>query len=331
VVGIAFIVASASAPGAGARTTTGIPAAPTPAACRAVPRGAIHVLSPLKGRTPVLLVHGFSGVPSDFTRSKRGIPSMESALEKVPGVATVTFDYSKYALDWVTDPHIGPALAAAIVCLADRSGHHVMIVGHSMGGLAAEYAQAQAVAGTKVASMIDRVVTIGTPYGGSQLLSLTNGVTGIVLNRVLDAARDVCGDPRPTHPSRDICDLLGAQATPAVEGLKPGSPELAALPPWDPRLVVHTVAGDLSLFVSAFGLEQSVAVGDILVSVDSATAGGSRGEEPVVARCRSSASNLTSVADDSPCSHGQLLSNRRIITDVRKQVAAAVHDSGTLT
>jgi pimeloyl-ACP methyl ester carboxylesterase len=291
----------------------------------------MHVLTPLQNRTPVVLVHGFSGLPSDFFRSKSGAPSMATTLEKVPGVATITFDYSKYALRWVTDPHIGPALAAAIVCLAQRSGHHVMVVGHSMGGLAARYAQGQTVAGTQVASVVDRVVTVGTPYQGSQLLSLTNGVSGIVLNRVLDAARDVCGDPKPTHPSRDICDLLGAQATPAVQGLTPGSSQLAALPPWDPRLVVHAVAGDLSLYVSVFGLEQSVSVGDILVSVDSATAGASKGEAPVVVGCRSELGNATSVVDDSPCSHGQLLRNRRIIADVRGQVRQAVHDGGTLT
>ena len=307
------------------------PGARQPAACRAVPSGALHILSPIKNHTAVLLVHGFSGQPTDFSRSVAGSPSMVASLEKIPGVATATFDYSKYALRWVTDPHIGPGLAAAIVCLAKRTGHQVTLVGHSMGGLAIEYAQAQTVAGTKVASVIDRVVTIGTPYEGSQLLGLTNGLTGIVLNRLLDAARDVCGDPKPTHPSRDVCDLLGAQATPAVQGLKPGSPELAALPPWDPRLVVHAVAGDLSLYVSAFGLEQSASVGDILVSVDSATAGAAKGEPAVVVRCRSAATDLTGVVDDSPCSHGQLLRNRRIVTDVRQQVRAAVHDSGTLT
>jgi pimeloyl-ACP methyl ester carboxylesterase len=303
----------------------------TPAACLAVPTGSIQVLTPLKNRTPVILVHGFSGLPADFLRSKNGAPSMAATLEKMPGVATVTFDYSKYALRWVTDPHIGPALAAAIVCLAERSGHHVMVVGHSMGGLATKYAQGQTVAGTRVASVIDRVVTIGTPYEGSQLLSLTNGVTGVVLNRVLDAARDVCGDPKPTRPSRDVCDLLGAQATPAVQGLTPGSPQLAALPAWDPRLVVHAVAGDLSLYVSLFGLQQSVSVGDILVSVTSATAGASRGEAPVVVGCRSELGNATSVVDDSPCSHGQLLRNRRIVADVAGQVRQAVHDGGTLT
>jgi len=306
------------------------PATRTPASCRAVPKGAIHELRAVRGRTPVLLVHGFSGLPSDFARSRDGFPSMEETLAKVPGVALATFDYSKHALEWVTDRHVGPALAAAVVCLARRSGHHVMIVGHSMGGLAARYAQAQTVAGTRVASVIDRVVTIGTPSTGSQLLSLTNGVTGIVLDRILDGARDLCGNPTPSRPHRNLCDLLGAQATPAVRGLRPGSAELAALPPWDPHLVVQAVAADLSLYVTAFGLEQSVSVGDILVSVDSATADASAGEAPVVVRCRSKASDLTRVVDGSPCSHGQLLRNRRIVADVRTQVRDAVHDSGTL-
>jgi pimeloyl-ACP methyl ester carboxylesterase len=291
----------------------------------------VHLLTKVKGRTPVLLVHGFSGVPRDFTNSHAGVPSLASQLEQIPGVATATFDYSKHALDWVTDRHIGPALAAAIVCLAERSGHHVVVVGHSMGGLAARYAQGQTVAGTPVVSVMDRVITIGTPSTGSQLLSLTDGATGVVLNKLLDGARDVCGKPVPTHPSRDICDLLGAQSTPAVQGLTPGSAQLAALPPWNPRLIVHSIAGDLSLFVSVFGLEQSVSVGDILVSLDSATADASPGEPPVVVACRSELGDVTGVIDASPCSHGQLLRNRRIQTDVRAQVRQAVHDSGTLT
>jgi pimeloyl-ACP methyl ester carboxylesterase len=320
-----LVAALAAMPAAGAAA-----AARKPAACRSVLAGSMHELTPLKGRTPVLLVHGFSGLPADFTRSHNGMPSMAATLEGVSGVATVTFDYSKHALDWVTDDHIGPALAAAIVCLAKRSGHHVVVVGHSMGGLAARYAQGQTVAGTPVASVLDRVVTIGTPSEGSQLLSLASGPTGVVLDKVLNGARDLCGNKVPTRPTRDVCDLLGAESTPAVQGLTPGSSQLAALPPWDPRLIVHAVAGDLSLFVSVLGLEQSVSVGDILVSVDSATAGASAGEPPLVVNCRSELSEVTSVVDDSPCSHGQLLRNRRIVNDVRTQVRKAVHDSGTL-
>jgi pimeloyl-ACP methyl ester carboxylesterase len=331
-VAVSLVASFAAVPGAGASTASGASAASAaaPKVCRAVPAGSLHVLTALKNRTPVLFVHGFSGRPADFTNSHAGIPSMASTVGRVQGVATATFDYSQHALDWVTDEHIGPALADAIVCLAKQSHHPVVVVSHSMGGLAARYAQAQTVAGTPVASVIDRVVTIGTPSNGSQLLGLEGSPAAPLLQTLLDGARDVCGGKIPARPSRDVCDLIGSEVTPAVRGLTPGSSQLAALPPWDPRLIVHAVAGNLSLYVRVLGLEQSVSVGDILVSVDSATAGASKGDTPLVVACRSTVSDVTSVIDDSPCSHGQLLRNRRIIGDVSAQVRAAVHDGGTL-
>ena len=84
------------------------------------------------------------------------------------------------------------------------------------------------------------------------------------------------------------------------------------------------------MYVQALGLEQSASVGDILVSVDSATVDASPGETPLVVPCRSELGDVTGVIDDSACSHGQLLRNRRIERDVRAQVRTAVHDSGTL-
>ena len=328
---IVVLAVGAAGADAGAVASPRVAAAGTPAACREVPSGSVHDLTPIKGRTPVLLVHGFSGLPSDFSRSRDGVASMVTTLEKVPGVATATFDYSNYALRWVTDQHIGPALAAAIVCLAKQSGHRVVIVGHSMGGLAVKYAQAQTVAGTDVASVIDRIVTIGTPYEGSQLLGIEGSAVAPALKTLLNGARDVCGGKTPQRPTRDVCDLLGAEATPAVRGLTPDSADLTALPPFDPHLIVHTDAGNISLVISLFGLEQSFSVGDILVSVGSATAGASKGESPVVVNCRSKVSDIAKVIDDSQCSHGQLLGNRRIIGDVTTQVREAVHDSGTLS
>ena len=331
-VAVALTASVAAAPAVGASSATAASAAPnaTPKACRAVPAGSLHVLTDVTRRTPVLFVHGFSGRPGDFTNSHAGVPSMASTVGHVPGVATATFDYSQHALEWVTDPHIGPALAAAIVCLAKRSHHPVVVVSHSMGGLATRYAQAQTVAGTPVASVIDRVVTIGTPSTGSQLLGIEGSPAAPLLRTLLDGARNLCGGKIPARPTRDVCDLIGSEASPAVRGLTPGSSQLAALPPWDPRLIVHAIAGNLSLFVRVLGLEQSVSVGDILVSVDSATADASKGDTPFVVACRSSVGDVTSVIDDSPCSHGQLLRNRRIIGDVRTQVRTAVHDGGTL-
>ena len=201
-VAVATVVTAtaAVAPTAGASVGAAAGAAAvaaTPKACRSVVPGSLHVLTPVSGRTPVLFVHGFSGRPADFTNAHGGVASMASTVESVPGVATATFDYSKHALDWVTDKRIGPALASAIVCLAQRTHHSVVVVTHSMGGLATRYAQAQTVAGTPVASVIDRVVTIGTPSDGSQLLAIEGSAAAPLLRTLLNGARDLCGGKIP--------------------------------------------------------------------------------------------------------------------------------------
>ena len=131
----------------------------------------------------------------------------------------------------------------------------------------------------------------------------------------------------PKRPTRAICDLLGAEGTPAVQGLVPGSSALAALPAWDPRLVVHAVAANLTLYISVLGVEQSFGVGDIVVSVDSATASASKGEPPFVVNCRSTLDGAVDAINDSPCAHGNELSNRRIVRDVRDQVKRALTDA----
>ncbi len=201
----------------------------------------------------------------------------------------------------MTDPRIGPALADSIACLARRSGRDVIVIAHSMGGLAVRFAQGQTVDGTRISGLLDRVVTIGTPSDGSQLLAAAGSVVAPAFDALLDGAREICGNPMPKRPTRAICDLLGAEGTPAVQGLVPGSSTLAALPAWDPRLVVHAVAANLTLYISVLGVEQSFGVGDIVVSVDSATASASKGEPPFVVNCRSTLDGAVDAINDSPC------------------------------
>ena len=295
--------------------------------CAAVPPGTLHAPSQLRGRTPVLLVHGFSGGPGDFSRAARNGQSMVHALGSLDRVAIATFDYSSSALEWVTDPRIGPALADSIACLSHQSGHDVIVVADSMGGLAVRYAQGQTVDGTRISRLLERVVTVGTPSEGSQLLSIAGTAAAPAFDALLDGARELCGNPETKRPTRKLCDLLGAEGTPAVQGLVPGSAELAALPVWAPGLVVHSDAANLTLYVSALGMEQSFAVGDIVVSVDSATADASVGESPFVVNCRSTLDGAVSAVDHSPCAHGNELSNRRIVRDVREQVERGLLDA----
>lgn len=294
------------------------------------PCAGVRKVSGGDGDVPVVLVHGFAGGPGKFRARRADRPSMAEAIGRVRGVATYTFDYTARSLEWVTDPAIGPALASAITCLADRHGRRVVVVAHSMGGLAVRFAQAQTVPdpaapaapGRPVAAAIDALVTIGTPFDGAQLLGFANGTGGEVFNEVADAALGTCDRRQRQRRARDFCGLLGTTETPAVRAMIPGSDELAALPRWTPHLRRFAIAADIDVTVGAFGLGQTIGLGDLAVSVDSALAGASRRVAPFVAGCRSGLFELPLALDDSPCSHTNLLTNRRIQRRVRDFVRA---------
>lgn len=161
------------------------PAAPARAAAASL--GCANVTQPVivTGTTPVLFVHG---IDSDYTTWTKGSASLtlkspldyvDSALATRQQVTGYTFDWSAYSgfksgseLAWVTGPPApgpGPLLAQAIKCVAQKAGHKVLIIAHSMGGLLTEYASASA------ADDIAAVFTLGTPYKGSWLDSLAVG------------------------------------------------------------------------------------------------------------------------------------------------------------
>jgi len=275
------------------------------------------------GAIPVLLVHGFQGSPRDFAKTVDGGPTLRSTLPGLPGVALYTFDYAAYSKNWVTNPSIGPALAQAITCLHARSGRRVVVVAHSMGGLATRFAQGQIIRGRAVADAISRVVTIGTPNRGVILLSIANGeVSNLLVRAATEAAAAGCDEP-PPKPRRDLCELLRAASIPAVQAMDPRSLRLAALPRWNPRLAVDGVAADLRLRLSAFGLGTTVSLGDVVVTVESATASANPRTRRFVVRCRAELTDLVDVVDESHCSHANELSNHRIVRHVVAQVQAA--------
>jgi pimeloyl-ACP methyl ester carboxylesterase len=300
---------------------------PISAVGRALPQRcgqAARVPEPPTGLVPVLFVHGFFGEPRDFRRERNGHPSMLAAVAATRGVTIYTFDYSKTSSKWVTDQTIGPALAHSIRCLALASGRKVVVVAHSMGGLATRLAQGQVIEGRAVADSIARVVTIGTPTRGVILLSFTNShASSLVVQTVADALGKLCSKPPRTKHKR-LCELLDAANAPATGAMAPGSGQLAALPAWGSGVVVHPIAADLRLRISVFGYGTTVSLGDIVATVGSATADASPGQHPVVVRCHTGITDLTEVVDTSPCSHANEIANRRVIDDVRGQVRAAV-------
>jgi pimeloyl-ACP methyl ester carboxylesterase len=285
--------------------------------------------------TPVLFVHGFAGAPSDFRHEVDDRPSMIDAIGELDDVVTYTFDYSDHSLEWVTDPAIGERLGKAIACLADEQGEAVTVVAHSMGGLATRQAQGQVVDGRRVSDSLARVITVGTPFRGAQLLGFGGGVAGDIAAELIDTALRACSTdfarqpakvqatPSSRRPDRSFCGLLGATETTAVQGMIPESDELRALPEWGERVRIVPMAAEIDVAVGGpFGLAESFSVGDFAVSVRSATADASRGVRPFVVRCKASLFGIVDAVDDSPCSHANELANRRIIERVRRAVSS---------
>jgi pimeloyl-ACP methyl ester carboxylesterase len=280
-----------------------------------------------RAATAVLFVHGFTGSPGDFRRTRDGQPSMVESVARMPGVAAYTFDYSAASTQWVTNLAIGPALAKAIVCLAARTGKRIVVVAHSMGGLATRFAQGVVIDGQPVANSVQRVVTIGTPTEGVILLSFTqDDVAQTIVQALVDAASEACGKKTRKEHLR-LCELLDAANAPAVSAMAPGSADLRRLPPWNSRLAIAPIAADLRLRVSVLGLGTTLSLGDIVATVDSATADASRGERAYVARCKITLEDLFEVVDRSPCSHTNELTNLAIGRAVRAQVRVATGTS----
>jgi pimeloyl-ACP methyl ester carboxylesterase len=225
------------------------------------------------------------------------------------GIATYVFDYSKRSLQWVDDDAIGPKLSAAVQCLAKRTGRRVIVVGHSMGGLATRWAQAQPLtSGGHVADLISQVITIGTPSDGSQFLELVNVGEQAALagsfasgNAVpalavlgLEAVLHVCGwwSAQAGAPSR--CGLVGLPRSPAGQAMTPGSPQLQApaRPPWASTLPVTALVADEVLTFNVGFAKATVHLGDVVVGTHSQAASADAGATPTIETCNV---NLASV------------------------------------
>src|SRR4029077_5869731 len=107
---------------------------------------------------------------------------MDGVVSEVAGIKTSTFNYQRHSLQWVTDPHIGQNLASTILCLSQSSlakggSGKVIVVAHSMGGLALKEAFREQ---PQIASILGLVVTIRTPNDGSTMdANLTQAVLGL--------------------------------------------------------------------------------------------------------------------------------------------------------
>jgi pimeloyl-ACP methyl ester carboxylesterase len=273
----------------------------------------VRITPDSRGRfVPVVMVHGWTGrsthdddrggafshkidLTTDQVAPVSTSRSLIGQLQRVPGAAVFTFDYPEHSARWVDDEHVGPALGKAVDCLFDATGEKVVVVAHSMGGLATRYALGQR---AERAAKVSSVVTFGTPETGSLVAMLGNAALdiGAAANRAASVVRlilSACGDlTGATLGTGTPCDFLPEQvrafSSPAGEALRYGSRQLAALKPFPKNVKVTALAGDTVMTVPKAGWFRlpwevdEVPVGDLVVSTDSATAGVT---EPTKASC----------------------------------------------
>lgn len=258
---------------------------------------------------PVIMVHGWTGRAThpnadgssatggafshdiDLTANRLGSASVGRSLigqlQGLPGAAVFTLDYHPYSARWVTDEHIGPALGKAIDCLYSASGQKVIIVAHSMGGLAARYAAST----PDRAGKISRIITLGTPNEGSVAALLGDAVaTGtaagdLLLTRQITTLRILlagCGEATTQDLDSGVCGSVPPPAaafdSEAGRALRFGSRELQRLP-WTPKgITVNALAGRSSFKIPKIGWfslpweTDTIEIGDLIVTSRSAFA-----------------------------------------------------------
>jgi pimeloyl-ACP methyl ester carboxylesterase len=278
-------------------------------------------------RVPILLVHGLVGSPSDFTAHANGSEDLIKRLGAIPNVFIDLFSYAGVADRWVTNPGIGQALADRIACLAAKSKSaggigKVVIVAHSMGGLAVREAASLtgSSTGQPASSSIGLLVTVATPNTGSWSDDLFHEVRDAPISNPLSGAawllQGICGVDGLYGDSVDpnICRIVQGSTSEAGTAMIPGSAQLAALPPPPADLPIDAVAGQLTVTTRLFGINKTYTLfpagqlGDLLVKPDSALVYGSgNGRQQFTQPCTMSVSEVWAGQGWTGCTHGGLL------------------------
>lgn len=277
---------------------------------------------PLAGSIPVLFVHGINEGPGIWDASSpHSIPAQAAAIS---GMTAWTFNYFPESLQWVNIQQIGPNLATAISCLVHVTGKSVIIVAHSMGGLAAQFALSRLPIvhtsyGPTSSPDVLEVITIGTPYQGSRLLSYVQaGITGSEVMSgepvaaVAEAFLSYCAGRGPTGG----CGLAAIPRSRVGTALEYESSDIQHLPSWPDHLLVWDIAGDMTLSLFDGILKDNV--GDFVVTFPSATAHdvpfypADLVTGPDSVPCHADIANFWKAS----CFHLNLPTNKQVVSDV---------------
>ncbi|MFF1913694.1 LppP/LprE family lipoprotein [Streptomyces sp. NPDC058239] len=324
-----------------------LPAVAAPGTCSAGGRVAqVEPHEPVANTTPVLFVHGIASGATTWNEPKEAYAADKAQktgatgktdgpdkgyfpvrVAKLARVTAWTYDYYEAQPEWVTDSRIGPGLANAINCLARTTGHKVVVVGHSMGGLATQYAASRpnGLPNGKTWQNIAEVITIGTPTLGSKVITLlqlapdligaVNRPTGLAIEAVLS----FCAGYALTSDD-DLCGVLSALKAPQGHALSYRSDEISKLPPWPSELPVLAIAGSIRYVLPDEPFEAAsppeAELGDIAVTLDSATAYTNRTGKAHVLTCRSSTLGVLLGG----CNHVNIKTHPTVMATVIKQI-----------
>jgi triacylglycerol lipase len=107
---------------------------------------------------PVLLIHGFCGTKSSWSLLARSLKARGLTFE------AITYTPFGTSVDQLADRLIAEVGRILVRTGADK----VHLVGHSLGGVVI----AQAIADGRLTGLVDTVVTLGSPFGGSPWANL---------------------------------------------------------------------------------------------------------------------------------------------------------------
>jgi triacylglycerol lipase len=102
---------------------------------------------------PVLLVHGFGGTKSSWSVIAQALSDRGLMVD------TITYSPLGNSVEQLADELV----AAVERTLSQTGAHKVHLVGHSLGGVVI----AQAIVGGGLVGLVDTVITLGSPFGGS--------------------------------------------------------------------------------------------------------------------------------------------------------------------
>jgi triacylglycerol lipase len=106
----------------------------------------------------VLLVHGFCGTKSNWSLVARSLRAQG-----------LTVDAISYAPFGISVEQVADRLVVKVHSILSQTGaEKVYLVGHSLGGVII----AQAIASGRLNGLVDTVITLGSPFGGSPLAKL---------------------------------------------------------------------------------------------------------------------------------------------------------------